>query len=277
MLRPMILAMNGWYPSDKESCGNEIKNLINPKMFIEGRNPVSAIVPHAGWFFCGELSVNCIRILKEKNGNIKHVFVFGGHLSERNLIVLETFASAQTPFGQLNNNKEILNYLTKNNSIQTVDYLQDNTIEVLLPIIHYFFGNNITITAMYLPPNLKVKELVQDLYKKFGKDAVFIGSTDLTHYGPNYGMSHSDKSLSGIDWATNINDKNYIDMLIDMKMDEALDFAIKNKSACSSGASLGAMIAAKTAGVNKGCFIGYSNSYSKHKSSSFVGYTGIIY
>lgn len=277
MERPMILSLNGWYPSNKESCKTEIENHINYDIFIEGKIPISAVVPHAGWYFCGDLSINCIRVLKEKNGDINNVFIFGGHLGEHNLAILETFDDAQTPFGTLRNNKEILAFLKKDERTQTVEYLQDNTIEILLPIVHYFFGNKITITAIYLPPSPKIKDFVEDLYSKFGNHSVFIGSTDLTHYGPNYGFFHTDKNISPVDWVKKINDKKYIDLLIDMKGNESLEYALKNKSACSAGASFGALTVAKKSGVTSGNLIGYSTSYDKHKDSSFVGYAGILY
>jgi AmmeMemoRadiSam system protein B len=91
MLRPMNLAMSGWYPNSNDACRKEIEKLIDQNVFIEGKVPVSAVVPHAGWYFCGQMSVNCIRVLKEKNGTIDNVFIFGGHLSEVNLAVVETF------------------------------------------------------------------------------------------------------------------------------------------------------------------------------------------
>ena len=277
MSRPMILAMSGWYPSDNETCKKEIKNYIDQNIFLEGINPVSAIVPHAGWYFCADLSVNCIRLLKEKNGDIDHVFVFGGHLSKSNLAILETFDFADTPFGKLKNSQEIINFIKSEEQVQTVDYLKDNTIEVLLPIIHYFFGDKITITAIYMPPETRVKKLVEKLYENFGKRSVFIGSTDLTHYGFNYGFFHSDKSIEPVQWVKNVNDKNYIDLLLNMKGEESLDYANKNKSACSSGAAYAALTLAKKSGAKKGNLIGYSTSYDKHKDSSFVGYAGIIY
>jgi len=277
MSRPMLLAMSGWYPSVKEACKKEIEKYIDYEIFIEGKSPISAVVPHAGWYFCGDLSVNCIRVLKEKNGDINHVFIFGGHLSELNLAILETFDYAETPFGNLNNNKDVLSFLQKDERIQTIDYLRDNTIEVLLPIIYYFFGNKITITAIYLPPNAKIQDLIEDLYNNFGSNTVFIGSTDLTHYGPNYGFFHNDKSIQAIDWVKNINDKKYIDLLLNMKGKESISYALKNKSACSPGAAFGSIAVAKKAGVLNGSLLGYSTSYDKHKDASFVGYTGILF
>ena len=277
MSRPMILAMNGWYPSSPEECKKEIKSFINPSIFIEGKIPVAAIVPHAGWYFCGHLAINSIRVLKEKNGDIDHVFIFGGHLSGSNMAILETFDYAETPFGNLKNNQDVLSYLDNERNVQKVEYLQDNTIEVLLPIVNYFFGDTITITALYLPASPKTKPLIEDIYDKFGKHSVFIGSTDLTHYGFNYNFFHSDKSIDPVEWVKTVNDKKYVDLLLDMKGEESVEYALKNKSACSPGAAFGAITAAKKRGVKKGELIGYSTSYERHRDTSFVGYAGIIY
>lgn len=277
MLRPMILSLNGWYPSSSQACENQIIKFIDNEKFIEGRIPVSCIVPHAGWFFCGDISVNCIRILKEKNGDIDNVFILGGHLSELNLPILETFTEAETPFGKLKNNQKILKFLEKEQSVQKINYLQDNTIEVLLPIVQYFFGDKITITAIYLPPNIKIKTLIEDLYDNFGKHSVFIGSTDLTHYGFNYNFFHKDKTIDPVKWVKTVNDKKYIDLLLSMNGEESVEYALKNKSACSGGAAYGALIAAKKSGIKSGTLVGYSTSYDKHKDSSFVGYAGILF
>lgn len=277
MLRPMNLAMSGWYPNSKDACKNEIEKLIDQKIFIDHKIPISAVVPHAGWYFCGHLSVNCIRVLKEKNGTIENVFIFGGHLSEVNLAVVESFEYAQTPFGNLKNSQDVINFLKNEDKVQFVDFLYDNTIEILLPIVYYFFGPDVSISTIYLPPHMKIKELIEKIFKNFGKHSVFIGSTDLTHYGPNYGFIHHDKELEPVEWVKKVNDKKYIDLLIEMKDKESLEYALKNKSACSSGAALGAMLIAKHAGVTSGNLMGYSTSYDKHKNSSFVGYAGILY
>lgn len=276
MARPMILAMSGWYPGAKEQCKREIDHFIDRTIFIEGHNPVSCVVPHAGWFFSGKLAVNNIRLLKEKNGTIKNVFIFGGHLPPNSLVVCETFDVAQTPFGELKNNTDVLNLLKGEPNIQYVEYLQDNTIEILLPIVKYFFPN-VNITAIYLPPSLRIIKLIEKIYDKFGQDSVFIGSTDLTHYGPNYNFYHNDKSIQPYDWVKNINDKGYVDLLLKLEGEKSIDYALKNKSACSSGAALGSVTVAKKRGMKIGHLLGYSTSYDVHKDDSFVGYAGIIY
>ncbi|OHD11723.1 MAG: AmmeMemoRadiSam system protein B [Spirochaetes bacterium GWD1_27_9] len=275
MGRPMILSMSGWYPSTKQSCIKEIESFINEQN-IDIKNCISTIVPHAGWYFCGKLSINCIRILREKSTDIKNVFIFGGHLSTHSKPILETFDYAETPLGELINNKEVLKFLSSNKEIEKLEFVPDNTIEVLLPIVKYFFKDT-QITAIYLPPNNNTIKFVEDLYDNFGKNSVFIGSTDLTHYGPNYDFYHSDKNIPPIDWVRNVNDKNYVDLLLNVEDKKGLEYALKNKSACSSGAALGAVTVARKNNITKGNLLSYSTSYDLHKDKSFVGYAGIIY
>lgn len=276
MPRPMILANSGWYPYLKDACKKEIEKFIDRKIFLEGRNPVSAIVPHAGWFFSGRLAINSIRLLKEKNGSINNVFIFGGHLPPNGLTVCETFDIAETPFGELPNNENLINFLKTESNIQFVEYVADNTIEILLPIIKYYFPKA-TIGAIYLPPSIKTINLVERIYDKFSENSVFIGSTDLTHYGPNYNFYHNDKSMSSYDWVKNVNDKKYIDLLLGLEKEKSLEYALKNKSACSAGAAVGALTIAKKKGIKNGYLVGYSNSYDIRKDESFVGYAGVIY
>ncbi len=275
MERPMLLSQGGWYPPDSLSCKKEIVKYIDNSIFIEGKTPISCVVPHAGWYFCGRLLVNTIRLMKEKNGTIKRVFIFGGHLAENNLPVVETFDGAATPFGTLYNNRQVLHDLTEMN-IQTINFRQDNTIEVILPVIQYFFGN-VEITAIYMPPGKRSKEITTLLYEKYNKSSIFIGSADLTHYGPRFGFFHRDKSMSAVDWVKNVNDKGYIDLVLSMAVDKALSYAVKNNSTCSAGAVAAAMTVAKLDSVESGMLIGYGSSYDMAKDDSFVSYAGILF
>lgn len=277
MIRPMILPISGWYPASAEECKSEIIAHTDNSLFLEGLTPKSAVVPHAGWFFCGRLAANTIRILKEKNGIIKNVVIFGGHLAEANIPVIETFEAAETPFGRLENNKEILEHVTGNFLVQSVPYLQDNTIEILLPLVHYYFGDDIKITAIYLPPNKKAEQIAELINEKAEEETVFIGSTDLTHYGPNYSFYYKDKKRTPVEWVKEVNDKGYIDLLLAMEGAKSVEYSVKKRAACSPGAAYGALHAGLIAGAKEGHLIGYSTSYDIHKSESFVGYAGIIF
>jgi AmmeMemoRadiSam system protein B len=281
MIRPMMYGSRygGWYSSLHDVCKSNIESFIDTSLKFEGKNPISCVVPHAGWTFCGKWAINCIRLLKENNPDIKNVFIFGGHMSVKSNPLLETFDSAQTPFGLIPNNKDVIEFLKKEKNIDMTESIQDNTIELLLPIVKYYFPES-KVTAIYMPPNGKTIGVSQRLFDNFHEGSVFIGSTDLTHYGIRFGLIHEDKSIKAVDWVKNFNDKQFIQLLLEMKGEEAISHAIKNKSACSSGAALASLTVAKQAGRKKGYLIGQSTSADidhNDRSEDFVGYTGIIW
>lgn len=276
MNRPMNL--HGWYPFNAEECTKQIEKHVDKYKQFEGdESPISAVVPHAGWYYSGRLAVTTLKLLKEKNESVYNVVIFGGHLAHLNVPILETYENAETPYGKLRNDPEIVEYLLKNTDIQPMEYLQDNTIEVLLPIVHYFFGG-VNVTTLYLPPHKKVvKRVTETLYQKLPENTVYIGSTDLTHYGPNYNLTDVKKGMSAIDWVKNVNDKKFIDLLINMKVDDSIDHALENHAACSSGASGAACNIGKLAGKQTGQLVGYYTSFDIQRSENFVGYAGILF
>ena len=273
----MVLAQSGWYARDSESVKKNIESLIDTKIKSSKDKPIAAISPHAGWFYCGKLIVNSIRILAEKNSNIKNIFIFGGHLHKDSAPILEAFSVADTPLGGLNNNSEAIEFLSKYDSINKKLYLNDNTIEVILPIIKYFF-ELANITALYLPPNISIVPMIEELVKNFADNSIFIGSSDLTHYGPHYNLTLNSLSISeAARWVKNSNDKGYIDLILNMKEKESLEYARENMSACSSGAVLAAIVAARIKGIKKGELLGYHTSYDIKQNENFVGYCGVLY
>ena len=277
MRRPMILVQNGWYARDPDSVKKNIESLIDSRIKSTKEKPVVAISPHAGWFYCGKLIVNSIRILSEKNSNIKNIFIFGGHLPKESEPILEVFSVADTPLGGLNNNQGIIDFLSKYDSLNKKLYFNDNTIEIILPVIKYFFSNA-NITALYVPPNISIIPMIEDIVKNFGDDSIFIGSSDLTHYGPRYNFIQKNFTTpDSVKWVKNSNDKGYIDLILDMKEKESLEYANKNMSACSSGAVLAAIVAAKTKGIKNGELLGYYTSYDIRQDENFVGYCGVLY
>jgi AmmeMemoRadiSam system protein B len=276
MRRPMLLAQGGWYSRDREAVKKNIESLIDSGIRSNKDRPIAAISPHASWFYCGKLIVNSIRILQEKNSNVKNIFIFGGHLHKESDPILETFSVADTPLGGLNNNGEVIDFLSKYNSINKKLYLSDNTIEVILPIIKYFF-DDANITALYLPPNTSIVPMIEELVKNFGDNSIFIGSTDLTHYGPRYNFTIGNLYIpDAVKWV-NKNDKGYIDLILSMREDAALEYAIENMSACSAGAVLATIVAAKIKGIKSGELLGYYTSYDIRQDNNFVGYCGILY
>ena len=110
-----------------------------------------------------------------------------------------------------------------------------------------------------------------------GISILAIGSTDLTHYGPNYGFLTKGIGPSAVEWVKKENDKGFIDRALEDGCGGLLKHAEENDSACSAGAAASAMATCKALGAEKGILLDYYTSYDIMPDDSFVGYAGIVY
>jgi hypothetical protein len=187
----------------------------------------------------------------------------------------------ETPFGELPVEEalaaELLNRFAFNR--ETPDHFnQDNTIELQLPFIKYFF-KDAKILAMGVPPNrssLKIGQSVIALAKEMGLTANVIGSTDLTHYGSNYGFTSRGKGIKAVDWVRNENDRRVIDAMLALEPEKVITEALASQNACCAGAAATAIEAAVRLGASQADEIAYATSYDKSPGDSFVGYVGIV-
>ena len=109
------------------------------------------------------------------------------------------------------------------------------------------------------------------------KKLVPVGSTDLTHYGPNYGFNPKGSGPEALKWVKEKNDKDLIEALLSFELSEAVDLANKEHSACSAGGAVAAARFAYLSHVTQGLLLEYTTSYDIHPDRSFVGYAGILY
>jgi AmmeMemoRadiSam system protein B len=79
--RPAVFARLGWYPEDKDECERMIKKWSKNGIEIksESTRGIGGIVPHAGWFFSGEVACTVFRCISELTSP-DTVIVFGKHL-----------------------------------------------------------------------------------------------------------------------------------------------------------------------------------------------------
>ena len=104
-----------------------------------------------------------------------------------------------------------------------------------------------------------------------------IGSTDLTHYGDNYGFTPHGIGAGAGKWVKEVNDRRRIEALVAVELEKALERAGREHSACSVGAAVAAARFAERSGAQGGELLEYRTSYDLSPSPFFVGYAGIIY
>jgi AmmeMemoRadiSam system protein B len=281
-LRRAVFA-GSWYPSNPAECEKEINGFLaeGRKLDLPRGERVGGIVPHAGWYFSGSIACNVISSLKSDNPPDVMV-VFGMHLHPKDRCVMMPEGAWETPFGEIVVEEQLAGELAKQFSftLETVNnFAQDNTIELQLPFIKYFF-ENVRIVAMGVPPaesSLAIGRAVVDIAKRLDVNIKVIGSTDLTHYGPNYGFVSKGAGHDALDWVRRQNDRRIIDLMLDMDAEKVIDEALTSHNACCAGAAATAIQSAKHLGAIKAEAIAYATSYDKNPADSFVGYVGILF
>ena len=271
----------GWYPFDKKDCQREIEN------FLEGWSPprlpqgagVGGLVPHAGWYFSGRLAARVFHALQSK-GKTELVVLYGGHLGPEDPPRMVLESSWETPIGDVEIDADFARSLMKRIEVRTESPSSgDNTLEIQLPMVKYFFPEA-KLLAIRSPSSLKSKSLgdeVAGLAKERGVSLLAIGSTDLTHYGPNYGFVKKGTGSSAVEWVRKENDRGFIDHALKMDAGGLLNHAEENGSACSAGAAASVIATCKALGAREGTLIDYYTSYEIMPDDSFVGYAGIVF
>lgn len=232
-----------WYPARASECENDIKGFLQEGKNITSpdRNLVGGIVPHAGWYFSGSIACNVIRSLTgEKMPDV--LVVFGMHLHPESPCYMMAEGAWETPFGEIPVEETLAAELAKKFSftLETPDrFTQDNTVELQLPFIKYFF-NEASIVAIGVPPHrssLEIGRSVVDISKQLGLEVKVIGSTDLTHYGRNYGFVSKGRGKEAVDWVRNENDRRVIDAMLALEPENVIAEALANQNACCAGAA----------------------------------------
>jgi len=272
-----------WYPARASECERKIRSYIQQGSADKaaGTRRSGGVVPHAGWLFSGRIACNVVYSLQDENAP-DTVVVFGMHLPANAPCHMMAEGAWQTPFGNLPVDEELAAELAGKFSftLETAEeFTQDNTIELQLPFIRYFFEKS-SILAIGVPPHpssLEIGRAVTEIARKTGRRIKIIGSTDLTHYGHNYGFLPKGDGEQAVDWVRNDNDRRIINAMLEMDPHKVLAEARTHQNACCPGAAATAIEAARTLGSQQAAEIAYATSYDKSPGDSFVGYVGIVF
>lgn len=262
----------GWYPDTPERTRTAIARMKVPASEAQG---IAGVVPHAGWEFSGRVALEVFTCLSRR---IDTIVIIGGHLGPADGILCAAEDLYDTPLGEVTADLELREKLGASLPLRE-DRVADNTVEVQLPFVRHLFPEA-RVLGMRVAPSEDARRLGQALAaaaRSLGRRISVVGSTDLTHYGANYGFQPRGEGAAAVAWVRDVNDKRFIDALLSMDFSAALERATREHSACSAGGALAAMTFARENGVQKGDLLSYATSYDVHPSDSFVGYAGVLY
>jgi AmmeMemoRadiSam system protein B len=188
----------------------------------------------------------------------------------------------ETPFGELPVAEDLADALHHRFRFQvetTTRSIPDNTVELQLPFIKYLLRPSqiLAIGAAPTPQSMEIGRAVVDWAHENGKLLKIIGSTDLTHYGRNYGFNPKGSGQQALAWVREENDRRVIDAMLALLPEQVLREGLENQNACCAGAACAAVAAAGHMGASRSRLVSYATSYDKSPGDSFVGYAGIVF
>jgi len=245
--------------------------------------PIAGIVPHAGWTFSGPLAYEVWANLKGRKPDL--VVLFGGHVHQYQRSVILVEEGFETPLGPLYVHQQMVEGLSGAFRFRKTDgatWEPDNTVEVQLPMVKHFFPDA-KILVLHLPPRdiiLDIVDLLMEFVRRYEAHPVFVGSTDLTHYGPRYGYTPYGVGERSHRWAKNENDAAFIGKLVSLDPQGCLEEGLSNYNACCPGAAAAAVTAARLMGSEYGELLNHTTSHEileMEDPIDFVGYCSVVF
>jgi AmmeMemoRadiSam system protein B len=279
-----------FYPGQHDSCVDEISQYLEQSTISETlpETIVAGIVPHAGWTFSGQLAALVFAAIKQTHEKVNTFVIFGaahGYLGQQP--ALYEAGRWITPLGEVTIDEELAEQVLAEQAAvsDTQAHGSEHSIEVQVPFIQYLFAGA-KILPIVVPPAeqaIALGEAVGDIISKAQKKIICIGSTDLTHYGPRYGFTPMGTGRNALQWASEVNDKEFIDLALKLEAESLLTSAAENSNACGPGAAAAAVAAAKKLGKTKGLLLAHTNSNEVMlrnmgtSSADSVGYAAIVF
>ena len=187
MIRKLKVAWS-FYPEDKEVLKSMLDNFFGEVKIPKINNLKAMIVPHAGYIYSGLIASYSYKALKENLQNIwKNIFILTpDHYIWMNKVLVWNYDKLETPFWELNTNKDIINDLLSRDDIFTDEFLnieKEHALETQLPFLKYILQEksddfNIIPLIFWQVDVLKISSILE----KYKDNSFFIISSDLSHY-----------------------------------------------------------------------------------------------
>jgi AmmeMemoRadiSam system protein B len=246
---------------------------------------VAGIVPHAGWMFSGAVAAKVFNSIKAKNKPAAFILLGAIHQWGKEKNSVYSSGAWSTPLGNVEVDSDIASSLLESAKNLLVEnsqaHFQEHSLEVQVPFIKYFFPQAKIVPIQIVPDEnaALTGKKIGEVVAQSKKEIVVIGSTDLTHYGDNYGFVPQGYGSRALKWLKE-NDARIIKLCLEMKAEDIVEEAMVDKNACGAGAMAATVAAAKALGAKKGVLVEHTTSYDVLPEGDFdmgVGYVGIVF
>ena len=281
-----------FYEANAAACRQAAQKILQsaqlPKDLPKGI--VGGLVPHAGWVFSGRTAAVTLKAMAAAN-RLSRVVIFGAdHWGIARGGAVYDQGSWQTPLGELPVDAELAAALLKACPQLHSDeraHAREHSIEVQLPLMQVLQKGIkiVPINVMPSPEAAPIGRAVGEVLARDFPEAGVVGSTDLTHYGPQYGFTPGGMGDAGLEWARE-NDRRVLKLVEMMRAEQIVEESDARRNACGGGAMAAAVAAAAAMGAKQGLLLEYTSSaevlrqmerLSDGQISDAVGYAAVVF
>jgi AmmeMemoRadiSam system protein B len=282
-----------FYPAQPQACRALATSYLENAPGVEGAGTkwIGGIVPHAGWVCSGAIAGRTVAALARsgRDRKVEVVVVFGAVHSAAPLdyAALDSHTHWDVPGGESELPEELERKLTEiSGNIFRVDdrfHRREHAVEVELPLVQVAWPG-VSVLPIEVPAITRAVEIGVETARTLqnaGLSAVFLASSDLTHYGPGYDFTPAGVGLAALQWA-GVNDRRLLDRVRSLSAEEVVGETRGHLNACGGGAIAAMLGACRTMGAAHAEVLQHSNSYevlrgiSNHGPENAVGYAAVV-
>jgi AmmeMemoRadiSam system protein B len=282
-----------FYPAE----ANECRALAQSYLDLAGPGPqdapggrwIGGIVPHAGWICSGAIAGLTVAALARQGPPVVDLVVVFGAVHTPlpiDAAALDSHQHWAMPGGELALAEQIEAHLIEPGDLFRVDdrfHVREHAVEVELPLIQLAWPG-VTVLPVEVPtieaaPRIGLRTAEQVTAAK--RNAVYLASSDLTHYGGNYGFAPAGLGIGALEWAKE-NDRRLLRLVTDGQTEQIVPEVQAHLNACGGGAIAAMMAACRELGATHGRLLRHANSYetlapvAQQSPNNAVGYAAMI-
>ncbi len=292
-VRPAAVA-GRFYPSDPKRCA------LRARQFVSFQAPgdcdprwIGGVVPHAGWICSGAIAGEVIGALArsaEARGRQPEVVVVFGAIHSpwaHQVGALDSHRHWRLPDGRIELPEALQARLVRDASqwfaIDEQVHRHEHAVEVEVPLIRAAMPNAalLPIETPVIDEAPRIGQQTARAIAAAGLNAIYLASSDLTHYGPDYGFTPAGTGPSALDWAMG-NDRRLLELIENYRTEQIVGEVRRSQNACGAGAIAAMLGACREAGAVAGRVLRHTNSVqtlaevAPQANENAVGYAGVV-
>jgi hypothetical protein len=277
-----------FYPAEAGQCRAQAQAFLRPNAAaVAEKRWGGGIVPHAGWICSGAVAGETIATLAAQ-GPADVVVIFGAIHTPLPVqsAALDSHQRWALPGGDSQISMDLQHRLQQQGNLFIVDerlHSMEHAVEVVVPMIQLAFANTPILPIEV--PALEVAALIgrkaAQAIAETGVRAVYLASTDFTHYGTNYRFMPAGVGPAAMQWAKE-NDRPLLQLIAELAEDKIVAEVRQRGNACGAGAVAAMLAACKEMGATSGRVLRHTTSFetlakvAPQPPTNAVGYAAVV-